>query len=90
MSKITHDPAFGAGLEFSLRGEYPGAVAAFEAAIARHPDDAEGPYQLGLAYQRRGEAILPNTLREKGAGTTVGDLAASPARPGRTGRVQSP
>lgn len=77
MSKITQDPAYLAGLEFSLRGEYPGAVAAFEAAIARCPDDAEGPYQLGLAYQRRGETILPNTLREKGAGTTVGDLAAS-------------
>jgi transitional endoplasmic reticulum ATPase len=77
MSTITQDPAFGAGLEFSLRGEYPGAVAAFEAAIARHPADAEGPYQLGLAHQRRGETILPPTLREKNAGTTVGDLAAS-------------
>jgi transitional endoplasmic reticulum ATPase len=77
MSTISQDPAFQAGLEFSLRGEYPGAVAAFEAAIARHPQDAEGPYQLGLAYQRRGEVILPPTLRDKGAGTTLGDLAAS-------------
>lgn len=74
---ITQDPAFQAGLEFGLRGEHAGAIAAFEAAIARHPDDAEGPYQLGLAYQRRGEAILPPTLHEKGNSTTLGDLAAS-------------
>jgi transitional endoplasmic reticulum ATPase len=77
MSTITRDPAFQAGLEFLLRGEFPGAVAAFKAAIARYPEDADGSYQLGLAYQRRGESILPNTLREKGAGTTLGDLAAS-------------
>lgn len=74
---ITQDPAFQAGLEFGLRGEHAGAIAAFEAAIARHPDDAEGPYQLGLAFQRRGEAILPPTLHEKGSSTTLGDLAAS-------------
>ncbi len=66
-----------AGMEFSLRGEHPGAVAAFEAAIARHPEDAEGPYQLGLAWQQRAEAILPPALREKGGGTGLGDLAAS-------------
>lgn len=77
MSAITQDPAFQAGLEFSRRGEYPGAIAAFEAAIARFPDDPEGPYQLGMTYQQRGEEILPNTLRDKGAGSTIGDLAAS-------------
>ena len=74
---ITLDPAYTAGLEFSRRGEFPGAIAAFEAAIARAPEDPEGPYQLGLAYQRRAETILPPALREKGAGTGVADLAAS-------------
>ncbi len=71
------DPAYQAGLDFSRRGEHPGAIAAFEAAIARHPGEADGPYQLGLAYQRRAEAILPPALREKGVGTGVTDLAAS-------------
>ena len=66
-----------AGTEFSLRGEHPGAIAAFEAAIARHPEEAEGPFQLGLAWQRRAEAILPPALREKGGGMGLGDLAAS-------------
>jgi len=74
---ITQDPAYTAGLEFRRRGEFPGAVAAFEAAVARFPDEAEGPYQLGLTYQRRAEAILPPALREKEAGTGVTDLAAS-------------
>ncbi len=74
---IAHDPAFLAGLEFSLRGQYAGAIAAFEAAIARFPEDVEGPYQLGLVYQQRAETILPPTLHEKGTGTTLGDLAAS-------------
>ena len=74
---ITLDPAYTAGLEFSRRGEFPGAIAAFEAAIARAPEDPEGPYQLGLSYQRRAETILPPALREKGAGTGVADLAAS-------------
>ncbi|MBV9852835.1 MAG: hypothetical protein JO250_24515, partial [Armatimonadetes bacterium] len=77
MSTISQDPAFQAGMEFSLRGEHAGAVAAFEAAIARHPTDAEGPYELGLAWQRRGEALMPPALREKGVGTSLGDLAAS-------------
>jgi len=77
MSNIVHDPAFQAGLEFSLRGEHAGAIAAFEAAMARHPDDMEGPYQLGLAFQRRGETILPPTLQEKNASGTLSDLAAS-------------
>ena len=77
MSAIIQDPAFIAGTEFSLRGEHPGAIAAFEAAMARFPEDAEGPFQLGLAWQRRAEAILPPALREKGLGTGLGDLAAS-------------
>jgi len=77
MSAFTQDPAFKAGTEFSLRGEHPGAIAAFEAAIARHPEAAEGPFYLGLAWQRRAEAILPPALREKGGGTGLGDLAAS-------------
>ena len=74
---ILRDPAYTAGLEFSLRGEFPGAIAAFEAAMARFPLDPEGPYQLGLAFQRRAETILPQALREKGVGTGVADLAAS-------------
>ena len=74
---ITQDPAYTAGLEFSRRSEFPGAIAAFEAAIARFPEDPEGPYQLGLAYQRRAEVILPPALRETRAGTGVADLAAS-------------
>ena len=77
MSAILQDPAFQAGTEFSLRGEHPGAIAAFEAAIARHPEAAEGPYQLGLAWQRRAEASLPPALRERGGGMGLGDLAAS-------------
>ena len=77
MSGISNDPAFQAGQEFTRRSEFPGAIAAFEAAMARFPEEAEGPYQLGLAYQRRAENILPPALREKGAGTGVTDLAAS-------------
>ena len=71
------DPAYVAGIDFSRRGEHAGAIAAFEAAIARFPDEADGPYQLGLAYQRRAESLLPPALREKGGGTGVTDLAAS-------------
>ena len=71
------DPAYQAGIDFSRRGEHAGAVAAFEAAIARFPEEADGPYQLGLAYQRRAESLLPPALREKGGGTGVTDLAAS-------------
>jgi transitional endoplasmic reticulum ATPase len=79
MSGIQQDPAYTAGVEFRLRGEFPGAVAAFEAAIARFPDSAEGPYQLGLTYQARAEAILPPALREsdRARGAGLGDLAAS-------------
>ena len=77
MSTISQDPAFQAGLEFSLRGEHAGAVAAIETAIARHPQDAEGPYELGLAWQRRGESLMPPALREKSAGASISDLAAS-------------
>ena len=77
MSAITQDPAYTAGAEFRRRGEFPGAIAAFEAAIARFPDEAEGPYQLGLTYQQRAEMIMPTALREKGGGTGLNDLAAS-------------
>jgi transitional endoplasmic reticulum ATPase len=77
MSAITEDPAYRAGLEFAGRGEFPGAIAAFEAAIARFPTEAEGPFRLGLTYQQRGELIMPPALREKGTGTGVADLAAS-------------
>ena len=77
MSTISQDPGFQAGVEFSRRGEHAGAVAAFEAAMARFPQDAEGPFQLGLAWQRRGESLMPPALHEKGAGGSLGDLAAS-------------
>ena len=75
------DPAYKAGLEFRGRGEFPGAVAAFEAAAGRFPADAEGPYQLGLTYQQRAETILPAAMRESekplGTGTGFSDLASS-------------
>jgi transitional endoplasmic reticulum ATPase len=78
MSSIQDDPAFQAGLEFSLRGEWAGAVAALETAVARFPEAAEGPYQLGLVWQRRGESLMPSPMREKGAGASaVSDLASS-------------
>ena len=81
MSAILHDPAYKAGLEFRGRGEFPGALAAFEAAAARFPEEAEGPYQLGLTYQQRAEALLPPAMRESekrmGTGTGFGDLASS-------------
>ncbi len=75
------DPAYKAGLEFRGRGEFPGAIAAFEAASGRFPEDAEGPYQLGLTYQQRAETIMPTALRESekriGSGTGFSDLASS-------------
>ena len=78
---ITEDPAYKAGLEFRGRGEFPGAIAAFEAAAGHFPDTAEGPYQLGLTYQQRAETILPPALRESekriGNGTGFSDLASS-------------
>ena len=81
MSAITDDPAYKAGLEFRGRGEFPGAIAAFEAASGRFPEDAEGPYQLGLTYQQRAETIMPPALRESekriGSGTGFSDLASS-------------
>ena len=83
------DPAFLAGIDFSRRGEHPGAIAAFEAAIARHPGEAEGPFQLGLAYQRRAEAILPPALREKGHRNGRHRPGRIRAGVGSAGRVQS-
>ncbi len=80
MSAITDDPAYKAGLEFRGRGEFPGAIAAFEAASGRFPEAADGPYQLGLTYQQRAETIMPPALRESGrigSGTGFGDLASS-------------
>ncbi len=81
MSAIQEDPAYKAGLEFRGRGEFPGAIAAFEAASGRFPDDAEGPYQVGLTYQQRAETILPAAMRESekpvGSGTGFSDLASS-------------
>ena len=81
MSAILEDPAYTAGLEFRGRGEFPGAIAAFEAAAGRFPEDAEGPYQLGLTYQQRAETILPPSMRESerkmGSGTGFSDLASS-------------
>ncbi len=76
---ITQDPAYKAGVEFRARGEWPGAIAAFEAAAGRVPGTAEGAYQLGLTYQLRAESLLPPALREaeRAKGTGLGDLAAS-------------
>lgn len=81
MSAIIEDPAYKAGIEFRGRGEFPGAIAAFEAAAGRFPEDAEGAYQLGLTYQQRAETIMPPALRESekrtGNGTGFSDLASS-------------
>ncbi|MEO7719481.1 MAG: ATP-binding protein [Capsulimonas sp.] len=77
MSQIIQDPAFIAGIQYREKGEFPGAIAAFEAAMGRFPEEAEGPYQLGLTYQMRGERILPPSMRERGAKNGIGDLAAS-------------
>ena len=80
MSAILSDPAFKAGLEFRGRGEFPGAIAAFEAARGRFPEEAEGSYQLGLTYQQRAETLLPAALREtekRAGGTGFSDLASS-------------
>lgn len=77
MSAIQQDPAFEAGVEFSRRGEWAGAVAALETAMARYPEEAEGPYQLGLAWQRHGVSLMPPALHEKGSGSSLGELASS-------------
>lgn len=76
MSGIDQDPAYLAGMQFRERGEYAGAIAAFEASLGRFPGAADGHYQLGLTHQERGERILPPSLREKGR-SPLPDLAAS-------------
>lgn len=77
MSTIGHEPAFKAGVEYRQRGEFAGAIAAFEAVIGKYPEDAEGHYQLGLTYQERAERILPPSMREKENRSSISDLAAS-------------
>jgi len=77
MSAIGQNPAFLAGLQYREQGEYAGAIAAFEAAIGKFPDDADGPYQLGLTYQDRAARLLPPSLRENEGRTFIGELAAS-------------
>ena len=76
MNGLINEPAYLAALEYALHGEYAGAEAAFQAAIARFPEDPEGPFQLGLMHQRRGEGLMPPSLREKGGATTLTDLAS--------------
>lgn len=77
MSTIGQDPAFQAAFEYREREEYAGAIAAFEAAIGKFPDAAEGHYQLGLTHQARGERLLPPSMRERDGRGSIGDLATS-------------
>jgi transitional endoplasmic reticulum ATPase len=74
---IGQDPAFKAGFEYREREEYAGAIAAFEAAVGKFPDAAEGHYQLGLTHQARGERLLPPSMREREGRGSIVDLASS-------------
>ena len=85
---IASDPAYTAGLEFSRRGEFPGAIAAFEAAIARFPERPGGavPARAGLPAAGR-DHPAPGPAREG-----RGDRRRRPRRfgagPGRPGRLE--
>lgn len=73
------DPLFQEGLSRSLRGDYDGAARLFADVVKRYGDVAETHYELGLAYQRRAEALLPASLKPSqppaGAGNVVGALS---------------
>jgi len=46
---------FDKGIEFSLRGDYDGAIKEYEAAIAINPNIPEAHNNLGFAYMDKGE-----------------------------------
>lgn len=60
------------GLALARRGEYPDAILKFEEAIARDPKLARAHYNLGLVYQRAGEARRAASCLQKAC-----DLAPS-------------
>ncbi len=61
------DKTFQAGLEESLIGDFSAAVASFAEVAKRYPDVAEAHYELGLAYQRRAESLMPASMRTQAA-----------------------
>lgn len=60
------------GLTLAQRGEYPDAILKFEEAIAQDPKLARAHYNLGLVYQRAGEARRAASCLQKAC-----DLAPS-------------
>lgn len=66
--KLTDDPLFEAALTASLHGDYSHAISLFARLAKRYPEDPRAHYELGLAYQRRGEAQLPPALQQRDQG----------------------
>ena len=65
MTTLTDDTAFRQGLDASLRRDYAGAITAFEDVAVRFPDDPLAQKELGFAYARRGESIVPDALKQR-------------------------
>jgi transitional endoplasmic reticulum ATPase len=77
---VMDDPTFLRGVESSLKGELSGAIASFEDAAIRFPNDPIAFKELGLAYARRGEYNVPDTLKQRDAfdpDAEAGSLRAS-------------
>jgi transitional endoplasmic reticulum ATPase len=70
---ILQDPQFERGIELALARDYSGAIAAFEAAALSHPDNPVALKELGLAYARRGEYNVPETLKQRDASEESSD-----------------
>jgi transitional endoplasmic reticulum ATPase len=66
---IMEDSDFQHGLEQSLRGDFRAAIVSFEIAATRYPDLPEPHFEVGLAYQRRAEASIPQAMRYRDPGT---------------------
>src|SRR5579862_7520497 len=67
-TSLVDDPLFQAGLNAGLHGEVTGAIQCFEQLARQYPEDTRAHYELGLAYQRRGETQLPPSLQQRDAG----------------------
>jgi transitional endoplasmic reticulum ATPase len=67
-TSLADDPLFQAGINAGLHGELTAAVQCFEQLARQYPEDPRAHYELGLAYQRRGEAQLPPSLQQRDAG----------------------
>lgn len=65
---LTDNPLYEAGLNAGLHGDLNQCVAIFERLAKRYPEDSKAQYELGLAYQRRGEAQLPPALQQRDQG----------------------